>query len=151
MQTRFLYASIITVSLALCGAQAKDPKMGELQKEIERLQKLRAQIEKDLAKKEELLKRIEKEKEALKTEREELKKAKEEMSSQRYKKLAKDFEGMEPEMAGEKLSKIDDPVKAAYILYNMKSKSAGEALNYVDPKRVSQIVKILTELRRKQR
>ena len=55
---------------------------------------------------------------------------------------------MDPELAGEKISKIQDPRRAALIVYNMKERSAGAALNYVDPKRVSEIVRILTEIKK---
>ena len=80
--------------------------------------------------------------------RQELQKEIQEINNMRYKKLAKDFENMDPEYAGEKLSKIEDPVIAAYILYNMNSRKAGEALNYIDPAALSTITKILIKLQR---
>ena len=68
--------------------------------------------------------------------------------SSRYQALAKVFEKMEPEIAGEKISKISDAKKAALIIYNMKSRSAGAVMNYVDAKRASTIVTILTDIKR---
>ena len=55
---------------------------------------------------------------------------------------------MEPEIAGEKISNMEDPKKAAYIIYNMKESKAGEVLNYVSPDMVNQITKILTQLKK---
>ncbi|WP_187646982.1 MotE family protein [Nitrosophilus labii] len=145
---RFFYVifliSSFNFSQTLLFAQAE---IKEIKIEIEKLIKLKKEVEAKIEKNRELLKKIEQEQEKLKTAQENLKKLQEEMRKDKYKKLAKAFEGMEPEMAGEKLSKLDDPVKAAYILYNMKAKAAGEALNFVEPKRVSQIVKILTDLK----
>ena len=55
---------------------------------------------------------------------------------------------MDPEYAGEKLSKMSDPAIAAYILFNMNPRKAGEALNYVDPKMLDKITSILTKLKK---
>lgn len=138
----FLIANILSSPLF---AQAEKK---EIEIEIKRLESLKKEVEEKIRKNEELLEKIKQEQEKLEIARKNLEKIQKELNKERFKKLAKAFEGMEPEMAGEKLSKLDDPAKAAYILYNMKAKSAGEALNFVDPKRVSEIVKILTELKK---
>jgi len=46
---------------------------------------------------------------------------------------------------------MKDPKKAAYIIYNMKPRLAGEVMNYVDPEMVDKIVKILTDLKKKKK
>lgn len=120
----------------------------EIQKELKRLQQLKELIEKKIAQNQKLLDSIKKEKANLQELKKALDKQLKEIQNERFKKLAKDFESMDPEYAGEKLSNID-PKIAAYILYNMKSKKAGEALNFVRPQTVGIITKILTQLREK--
>ncbi len=121
----------------------------EIKIEIEKLKKLRIEVEKKIKEDQELLKKIKEEREKLKKEREEFEKYIKQVESERYKKLAKVFEKMDPELAGDKLSKMKDPKIAAYIIYNMKDRKAGEVLNYVDPKMVDKITKILTDIKRK--
>ena len=144
---RYIFVSFIIVSFFEISLFAQAEKK-EIEIEIKKLETLKKDVELKIKKNEEILEKIKKEQEKLEIARKNLEKLQKELNKERYKKLAKAFEGMEPEMAGEKLSKLDDPAKAAYILYNMKAKSAGEALNYVDPKRVSEIVKILTTLKK---
>ncbi|WP_456455811.1 MotE family protein [Thermovibrio sp.] len=119
----------------------------EVKTEIERLKELQKEVEKEIKSKEELLKKIEEEREKLKKEREELEKRVEEVKAERYKKLAQVFEKMDPELAGQKISALTDPKEAAYIIYNMKPRKAGEVMNYVNPQMVDKIVKILTQIK----
>jgi flagellar motility protein MotE (MotC chaperone) len=56
---------------------------------------------------------------------------------------------MDPELAGQKISKFTDPKEAAYIIYNMKERKAGAVMNYIDPEVVDKIVKILTDIKLK--
>ncbi len=121
----------------------------EIKIEIEKLKKLRIEVEKKIKEDQELLQKIKEEREKLRKEREEFEKYIKQVESERYKKLAKVFEKMDPELAGDKLSKMKDPKIAAYIIYNMKDRKAGEVLNYVDPKMVDKITKILTDIKRK--
>ncbi len=121
----------------------------EIKTEIEKLTKLRIEIEKKIKEDKEILKKIKEERKKLKKEREAFEKFIKEIEQERYKKLAKIFEKMDPELAGEKLSKMKDPKVAAYILYNMKDRKAGEVLNYVDPKMVNKITIILTDIKKK--
>ena len=141
------FTVLAAISLFLnAGAQEK-VELKEARKEIERLTKLREEVKSLIEKNRELLKKIEEERAALKREREEFEKRVKEVESERYRKLAQFFEKMEPELAGQKISQFTDPKEAAYILYNMKPRKAGEILNYTDPKMVNQIVKILTSLK----
>ncbi len=119
----------------------------EIKTEIERLKELQREVEKEIKKKEELLKEIEKARRELKREREELEKRVEEVKAERYKRLAQVFEKMDPELAGQKISALTDPKEAAYIIYNMKPRKVGEVMNYVDPKMVNRIVKVLTQIK----
>ena len=121
----------------------------EIKIEIEKLKKLRVEVEKKIKEDEKLLQKIKEEREKLKKEREAFEKYIKQVESERYKKLAKVFEKMDPELAGDKLSKMKDPKIAAYIIYNMKERKAGEVLNYVDPKMVDKITKILTDIKQK--
>jgi flagellar motility protein MotE (MotC chaperone) len=121
--------------------------MQEVQKELQKLQQLKSYIESKLEENKKILEEIKKEQKDLYTLKENIQKQITEIQKERYKKLAKDFENMEPEYAGEKLSKFDDPKIAAYILYNMKSRKAGDALNYTDAKMVNEITKTLTKLK----
>ncbi len=144
---RFLVAAIL-ISLLVPNALGQEQvEKKETQKEIEKLLSLKKEVESLIEKNQELLQKIEQERKALKREREEFQKEIRRVQSERYKKLAQMFSKMDPEMAGQKISAMTDPKEAAYILYNMKSRIAGEILNYVDPKMVDQIVKILTNLK----
>jgi len=144
---RYLFVSLLITNFFISSLFA-DAQKKEIEIEIKRLIELKKEVETKINENKEILKQIKEEQEKLKIVKENLEKLQKKLNKERFKKLAKAFEGMEPEMAGEKLSKLEDPAKAAYILYNMKSKSAGEALNFVDPKRVSEIVKILTDLKK---
>ncbi|NPA52848.1 MAG: hypothetical protein GXO22_08125 [Aquificae bacterium] len=119
----------------------------EIQKEIQRLEKLKLEVKKLIEKNNLLLEEIEKKRKKLEKEKKEFEKIVQKVNQERYKKLGKVFEKMEPEMAGEKISKMKDPLKAAYIIYNMKPRLAGEVMNYVKPEMVDKIVKILTEIK----
>ncbi len=142
------WVAVILISLLFPNALGQEQvEKKETQKEIEKLLALKKEVESLIEKNSELLKKIEEEKAALKKEREEFQKEIQEVQSERYKKLAQMFSKMDPEMAGQKISAMTDPKEAAYILYNMKSRVAGEILNYVDPKMVDQIVKILTNIK----
>ncbi len=143
---RAIYAKLLlAASLAglLYGNECK-----EISKELRKLQELKNFIEAKIAKNRKLLKKINEQKKALQELNATIHKQITKIRTTRFKKLAKDFESMDPEYAGEKLSKIEDPKIAAYILYNMNSRKAGEALNYVEPKSLSTIVKILTQLKK---
>ncbi|EDP73437.1 hypothetical protein HG1285_04156 [Hydrogenivirga sp. 128-5-R1-1] len=120
----------------------------EIKKEIKKLEKLRSEVKSLIQKNEKILKKIEEEKRKLEEERKSFEKYVKQVENERYKKLAKMFEKMEPELAGEKISNMEDPKKAAYIIYNMKESKAGEVLNYVSADMVNQITKILTQLKK---
>jgi len=142
------WVAVILISLLFPNALGQEQvEKKETQKEIERLLSLKKQVESLIEKNRELLKKIEEERAALKREREEFQKEVQKVQSERYKKLSQMFSKMDPEMAGQKISAMTDPKEAAYILYNMKSRVAGEILNYVDPKMVDKIVKILTNIK----
>ena len=144
---RFLIAAL-TLSLIVPAAVGQEQvEKKETQKEIQKLLKLKKEVEALLEEKRQLLKKIEEEKKALEKAREEFRKEVEKARSERYKKLAQIFSKMDPEMAGQKISAMTDPKEAAFIIYNMKSRTAGEVMNYVDPKMVDRIVQILTKLR----
>ncbi len=144
---RFLIA-VLTLSLLVPGALGQEKvEKKETKKEIERLLALKKEVESLIKKNQEILKKIEEEREKLKQERKAFQEEIERARSERYKKLAKIFSKMDPEMAGQKISEMSDPKEAALIIYNMKSRIAGEIMNYVDPKMVDKIVKILTSLK----
>ena len=139
--------SLAVISVAVLGAYA-DGECKEIQKEMKKLQNLKSLIEKKIDENKKLLQDIRQERQALQDLNQSIQKEMERIRSDRIKKLAKDFESMDPEYAGEKLSRIEDPKIAAYILYNMNSRKAGEALNYVSAEAVSKITQILTKLKR---
>ena len=144
---RFLVV-VLTISLSLSTALGQEQiEKKEVQKEMQKLLSLKKEVELLLKQKRELLRKLEQEKAALRKAREEFQKEVQKVKSERYKKLAQMFSKMDPEMAGQKISAMTDPKEAAYILYNMKSRVAGEILNYVDPKMVDKIVRILTNLK----
>ncbi len=128
-------------------AEAQQVEKKEIQKEIKRLERLKQEVSKLIQENKKLLAEIKKNREELAKERKAFEDFKKQAEEERYKKLAKVFEKMESELAGEKISKMDDPKKAAFILYNIKARKAGDILNYVDPSMVSKIVKILTDLK----
>ncbi len=119
----------------------------EIEKELQKLRMLKKMVQQELATNKKLLEQIRQERQALKELNASIQKEIETIQSQRIKKLAKDFESMDPEYAGEKLSKMKNLTIAAYILYNMNSRKAGEALNFVTPKALSTITQILTKLK----
>ncbi|BAF69751.1 hypothetical protein [Nitratiruptor sp. SB155-2] len=119
----------------------------EIQKELEKLRTMQEILKKQIKEKKLLLEKIKEEETKLQRFKKMLDNQIKTIQSQHFKKLAKDFESMDPEYAGEKLSKIKDPKIAAYILYNMKSKKAGEALNFIDPEALNKITVILTKLK----
>ncbi len=137
---------ILTVSMFSIATAQVEKK--EIDKEIQRLTKLKNEVQELIKKNNELLAKLKEQEKKLDKKKKEFEKFLKEAEKDRYKKLAKVFEKMDPELAGEKISKIQDPKKAAYIVYNMKERSAGAALNYVDPQRVSEIVSILTEIKK---
>jgi len=140
-------AAILLVANILLAQGTKQ----EIEHELKQLEQMRSYIEEQIKKNKAILSKIEKEKAALEKLEEKIKKEQKEIAKERYKKLAKDFENMDPEYAGEKLSKMQDPKIAAYILYNMNPRKAGEALNYTDPTMVNKITEILTQLRKNAR
>ena len=144
---RYLIVSLLTVSFFAVA----QPEKKEIEKEIQKLQKLREEIKQLIKKKEETLKQIEEQRKKLAKEKQQLEKLEKEILDKRYKKLAKVFEKMDPELAGEKISNMEDPKKAAYIIYNMKESKAGAVLDNVSPDMVNQIVQILTQLKKKEK
>jgi len=123
----------------------------EIENDIRRLSTLQERLTKTIEKNRALVTSLKKEREALAQESAAFEKRVADEKSSRYQSLAKVFEKMEPELAGEKLSKIKDPKDAALIIYNMKTRLAGAAMNYVDPRRASSIVTILTDVKRTQK
>lgn len=119
----------------------------ELKKEAEKLRQIRDEIKATYQKNEALLEQIRKEKQALELLKKEIEDSKKKIQDERYKKLAKVFEKMDPEMAGQKLSKMESAEDAAYIIFNMNEKKAAAVLDNTDPVMVSKIVKILTRLK----
>ncbi|WP_163328070.1 magnesium transporter MgtE N-terminal domain-containing protein [Desulfurobacterium thermolithotrophum] len=145
---RFLVTLVLFSFISSLSAWGQGIEKHEAQKEIERLKKLKVEVQRLLEEKKNLLKKIEEEKKQLEEEKKAFEKKIKEIESERYKKLAQIFEKMDPEMAGQKLSKFSDPKEAAYIIYNMKSRKAGNVLNYVDPEMVNKIVEILTKVKK---
>jgi len=144
--TIFIVAGLIEVRQSFAQADKI-----EIEREIQRLQKLREEVKQLIQKNQQILQKIKEEREKLKAEKEALEKQEKEILDKRYKKLAKVFEKMEPELAGEKISNMEDPKKAAYIIYNMKESKAGAVLDNVSPDMVNQIVNILTQLKKKEK
>ena len=136
----FLLSSCIVFSFA--GVKEREIRM-----ELKQLEQLKNIIEKKIEQNRKILQTIETKKRELKQLKQKIDKQIQEIQNKRFKKLAKDFENMDPEYAGAKLSKIENPKIAAYILYNMNPRKAGEALNYVEAKALNKITKILTQLK----
>jgi flagellar motility protein MotE (MotC chaperone) len=141
-----IITGILTVSIILTASAQVEKK--EVDKEIQRLTKLKKEVQQLIKKNNELLAKLKEQEKRLDKKRKDFENFLKKAEKDRYKKLAKVFEKMDPELAGEKISKIKDPRRAAYIIYNMKERSAGATLNYVDPERVSEIVRILTEIKK---
>ncbi len=142
------WAAIVLTIISLCTpGYAQEAQKAEIQREMQKLIELRNQLQKLIQEKKEILRKIEEQREKLKAEREALKKELEEAKAERYKKLAQIFEKMDPELAGQKISKMTNPKEAALIIYNMKTRLAGQVMNYVDPQMADKIVQILTNLK----
>lgn len=120
----------------------------EIKTELDKLIKVRNEIKEMYEKNQALLNQIKKEKEELENLKKQIEESKKKISEERYKKLAKIFEKMDPELAGEKFSKMESAEDAAYILYNMNEKKAAAILNNTDPVMVNKIVKILSGLKK---
>ncbi|MEZ0323956.1 MAG: hypothetical protein ABWJ98_06590 [Hydrogenothermaceae bacterium] len=116
----------------------------ELKKEADRLEKLRNEIKSEYSKNQEILKQIKEEKQKLEQLKKEIEEQSKKIKEERYKKLAKIFEKMDPEEAGKKISKAENPEEIAFILYNMNEKKAAAILNNTDPEMVNKILKYLT-------
>jgi len=133
-------------------AENKSPAETELQREIQRLEKLRREIKQMIQKNEKLLSRIKEERKKIEEEKKQLEELEKKMKAERYKKLAKVFEKAvdeDPELAAERISKMKDPTKAAYIIYNMKESKAGILMDYIEPKMADKIVRIIAQLKKK--
>ncbi|WP_028950674.1 MotE family protein [Sulfurihydrogenibium subterraneum] len=120
----------------------------EIKTELDKLIKVRNEIKEMYEKNQALLNQIKKEKEDLENLKKQIEESRKKINEERYKKLAKIFEKMDPELAGEKFSKMESAEDAAYILYNMNEKKAAAILNNTDPVMVNKIVKILSGLKR---
>jgi len=137
---RFLIGILFLISSSFAQVE-------ELKKEAEKLKQIRDEIKATYQKNEALLEQIKKEKQALELLKKEIEESKKKIQDERYKKLAKVFEKMDPEMAGQKLSKMESAEDAAYIIFNMNEKKAAAVLDNTNPIMVSKIVKILTRLK----
>ena len=142
---------LLVLAEALAGSPGFSQKaeLSEIKREIRKLEKLKEEVEKLIEEKRKLLAEIERQKKELEKEKQEIRKIIESAKAERYKKLARIFEKMDPELAGQKISSITNPKDSAFIIYNMKERKAGEVLNYVDPQVVNLIVKELTAIRLK--
>ncbi len=154
---KFLIGTIslfFLVSTSKGEPETKSPSKLELEREIRRLEKLREEIKSLISKNQEILKKIEQEKKEVAEERKKLIEETKKIQKERYKKLAKVFEKAvdeDPELAAERISKIKDPVKAAYIIYNMKETKAGILMDYIDPKMADKIVKIISQIKNQEK
>jgi flagellar motility protein MotE (MotC chaperone) len=142
-------------SLLTTAALAAAPQTGTeqvqqsvIEKQIAQLVKLQSLLEKKIEQNRKLVAEIKKERQALEQERAAFEQQIADEKNARYQALARVFEKMEPELAGDKITKIKNPKDAALIIYNMKSRSAGAVMNYVEPRRASSIVGILTDVKR---
>jgi flagellar motility protein MotE (MotC chaperone) len=150
---RFLTGSIsllLLFSISKGETDTVSPSKLEINREIQRLEKLREEIKKLISENRKLMKKIQEEKKKLAEEKKKFEEEIKKIEKERYKKLAKVFEKAvdeDPELAAERISKMD-PVKAAYIVYNMKESKAGVLMDYVDPKQASKIVKIISQLKK---
>ncbi len=145
---------LLIISVSKGEPETKSPSKLEIEREIKRLEKLREEIKSLISKNQEILKKIETEKKKVAEERKKLIEETKKIQKDRYKKLAKVFEKAvdeDPELAAERISKIKDPVKAAYIIYNMKESKAGILMDYIDPKMADRIVKIISQIKNKEK
>lgn len=138
MPKKFIVASLLITS-SLSYAQ-----VNELKREVERLEKIRSDIRAEYLKNQEILKQIQAERERLEQLKKDIEEQMKKIKDERYQKLAKVFEKMDPEEAGKKISKAENPEEIAYILYNMSEKKAAAILNSTDPEMVNKILKHLT-------
>lgn len=138
MLRKYIVISLLTLS-SLSYAQ-----VDELKKEVEKLEKLRGDIKSEYIKNQEILKQIKAEREKLEQLKKEIEEQIKKIKEERYQKLAKVFEKMDPEEAGKKISKAENPEEIAYILYNMNEKKAAAILNNTEPDMVNKILKHLT-------
>lgn len=138
MLKRFTVASLLTVISVSYG------QVDELKREAEKLEKIRNDIRTEYTKNRETLKQIQAERERLQQLKREIEDQAKKIKEERYQKLAKVFEKMDPEEAGKKISKAENPEEIAYILYNMNEKKAAAILNNTDPEMVNKILKHLT-------
>lgn len=138
---------IITIGTLLT-ISFSHPQEKEIKSEIEKLIKLREELKTTYENNQALLEKIKKEKEELEKLKKQLEDQQKKIAEERYKKLAKIFEKMDPELAGEKFSKMESAEDAAYILYNMNEKKAAAILNNTDPVMVNKIVRILSGLKK---
>lgn len=119
----------------------------ELKRESEKLEKLRNDIRAEYTKNQEILKQIRLERERLEQLKKEIEEQAKKIKDERYIKLAKVLEKMDPEEAGKKISKAENPEEIAYILYNMNEKKAATILNNTEPDMVNKILKHLTQIK----
>lgn len=138
MLKRFTVASLLTVISVSYG------QVDELKREAEKLEKIRNDIRTEYTKNRETLKQIQAERERLQQLKREIEDQAKKIKEERYQKLAKVFEKMDPEEAGKKISKAENPEEIAYILYNMNEKKVAAILNNTDPEMVNKILKHLT-------
>lgn len=141
MLKKFTVASLLTLISTSYG------QIDELKKEAEKLEKIRNDIRTEYIKNQEILKQIQAEREKLQQLKREIEDQTKKIKDERYQKLAKVFEKMDPEEAGKKISKAENPEEIAYILYNMNEKKAAAILNNTDPEMVNKILKHLTVIR----
>lgn len=141
MLKRFTVVSLLTVISFSYG------QVDELKKEAEKLERIRNDIRAEYIKNQETLKQIQAERERLQQLKKEIEDQAKKIKEERYQKLAKVFEKMDPEEAGKKISKAENPEEIAYILYNMNEKKAAAILNNTDPEMVNKILKHLTLIR----
>lgn len=139
---RYILISLLTLNNhAFC-------QIDEIKKESERLEKIRNEIKVEYTKNQEILKQIKAEREKLEELKKEIENQTKKIKDERYKKLAKVFEKMDPEEAGKKISKMENPEELSYILYNMNEKKAASILNNTDPEMVNKILKHLTLIKK---
>ena len=135
---------IVSTFISIPGFAQESP-FKEIQRQIQILEKLKKELEELIKRKEEVLKQYNKTLQELKKERMKLLDLTKKLKLERYKKLAKAFEKMEPEQAANLINNMD-PELLAYILYNMKPSKAGEILQYADPVKVNGILRKMVSL-----
>lgn len=138
MLKKFIVASLLIVTNVSYG------QLDELKKEVEKLEKIRNEIRSEYIKNQETLKQLQAEREKIQQLKREIEEQVKKIKDERYQKLAKMFEKMDPEEAGKKISKAENPEEIAYILYNMNEKKAAAILNNTEPEMVNKILKHLT-------